>query len=161
MIIMVRNNVGRPISNNIRCKECGDILILGVNARETKRGSDRPRSKCTICENRSRYTRKNKTVKPKGYKKYEEPINKTGQRVEIIKCVEGSKPIIYNNEIVFMRSHTYIYENLSCDECGGDVNYNYLGEPICVDCGLIAEGINYDSNDYNIRGDIDMNTIEE
>jgi hypothetical protein len=157
--------MGRPLSNHIRCKGCGDLLTLRDNARETKKGSGRPRSKCTRCENHDRYTRKVKVIKPiiNRYvkKKYEEPTNKTGQRVEIIKCLDGEVPKVFDDRLIFMKSHIYIHKNLICDECGGPVYYNYLGEPICVNCGLIAEGINYDSDAYNIRGNINKLSIDE
>ena len=152
------NNVGRPLSNNIKCKECGDLLILDDNARETKKGSGRPRSKCTRCENHARYTRKAKVIKPihkkKAKKKYEEPTNKTNQRVEVIKCLESEVPTVFESQLIYVKSHIFIHKNLSCDECNGPVYYNNLSEPICVHCGLIAEGINYDSDAYNIRGNI-------
>ncbi len=50
---------GRPQSNNTHCKICGQQLIIGVNARETSKGSGRPRNKCNKCENVGRYQRRN------------------------------------------------------------------------------------------------------
>ncbi|GEM_PF-2676132 len=50
---------GRLQSNNTHCKICGQQLIIGENARETSKGSGRPRNKCTKCENVGRYKRRN------------------------------------------------------------------------------------------------------
>lgn len=52
-------SVGRPKSDHRFCKVCGEPLVLGENARETKKGSGRPRAKCKKCENAGRYKRRN------------------------------------------------------------------------------------------------------
>lgn len=54
----VQRGRGRPKSDNRFCSSCGEPLVVGDNARETRKGSGRARSKCKTCENKGRYKRR-------------------------------------------------------------------------------------------------------
>lgn len=152
---------GRPSSNNINCKLCGELLVLGVNARETSKGSKRPRPKCKKCENKGRYQRKYpkpaKLTFNDGSRKiivnissvpdkhlnviYYERTNPYGMRFETTEPYRDKVIVeeeLENSSVTYDKYVTYYkYKDVTCDECGGTIRYDEHHEPVCEDCGLV------------------------
>ncbi len=153
---------GRPQSRNQICKVCGEWLILGVNARETTKGSGRPRATCNKCDNRRRYKPRN--PKPTtlafdipAYSEIHATRASLGlpriERIEIKITVKWRPPrrtwFQYERlnstgmSAQIMKAYTdddgkphHYYDHVYCDECGGVVRYDKRGFLVCEDCGL-------------------------
>jgi hypothetical protein len=163
---------GRPQSNNTHCKICGQQLIIGVNARETSKGSGRPRNKCTKCENAGRYKRRNpkptklvfddndRTITLKIAAKWQprrtttisyERLNPVGMSAQIeTPYTKVEKWAEVDGTDHYRRKTYFYYEDMVCDECGGIVRFDENYERVCEDCGLVHGTI--EVTDADVRG---------